>query len=80
MAPARIELKTLLLTLLGMTTMEFISAGVMLLGASNPLVVTGVVRFLELLLMMAILVYSDRGLAAVGLSTTTVARGLLKGL
>jgi membrane protease YdiL (CAAX protease family) len=80
MAAARIELKTLLLTLLGMTTVEFMSAGVLLLGASNPLVVTGVVRFLELLLMMAILVYSDRGLAAVGLSRATAAKGLSKGL
>mgnify|MGYP001827533456 FL=1 len=80
MATARIDLKTLLLTLLGITTVEFLSAGAMLLGASNPLVVTGVVRSLELLLMMAILVYSDRGLAAVGLSKSTAARGLSKGL
>ncbi|MEJ2474412.1 MAG: type II CAAX endopeptidase family protein [Desulfobacterales bacterium] len=80
MAAARIELKTLLLTLLVITTVEFMSAGVMLLGASNPLVVTGVDRFLELLLMMAILVYSDQGLAAVGLSTATAARGFSKGL
>ncbi|MFY9707581.1 MAG: hypothetical protein WAJ95_16835, partial [Desulfobacterales bacterium] len=65
MAAARIELKTLLLTLLAITMVEFMSAGVMLLGVSNPLVVTGGARFLELLLMVAILVYSDRGLAAV---------------
>jgi membrane protease YdiL (CAAX protease family) len=80
MAAARIELKTLLLTLLALTTVEFMSAGVLLLGASNPLLVTGVVRIVELLMMMAILVYSDRGLAAIGLSKATVVRGLSKGL
>jgi membrane protease YdiL (CAAX protease family) len=80
MAAARIELKTLLLTLLSVTTAEFMAARIMQLGASNPLVVTGVARLLELLMMMAILVYSDRGLAAVGVSTTTAARGFSKGL
>lgn len=80
MAAARIELKTLLLTLLGMTTVEFMAAGSLLLGVSNPLLVTGGARFLELLMMAAILICSDRGLAAVGLSKTTAASGFLKGL
>lgn len=79
MAAARIELKTLLFTLIGISALELFSARVLPSGSVNPLVLTGVVRVMELVLMMAILVFSDQGLAAVGLSKATAARGFLKG-
>ncbi|MFZ0611900.1 MAG: CPBP family intramembrane glutamic endopeptidase [Desulfobacterales bacterium] len=80
MAAARIELKTLLLGLLAISAVEVVSAGLLPTGTANPLMVTAAVRLLELGLMVAILFYSDRGLMAVGLSKTKVARGLIRGL
>ncbi|MFZ0132526.1 MAG: CPBP family intramembrane glutamic endopeptidase [Desulfobacterales bacterium] len=80
MAAAPVELKTLLLSLLTISTVEVVSASLMPIGTPNPLMVTAAVRLLELGLMAAILLYSDRGLAAVGLSKATAARGLVRGL
>ncbi|MFZ0240018.1 MAG: type II CAAX endopeptidase family protein [Desulfobacterales bacterium] len=80
MAAARIELKTLLLSLLAIASVEIVFAGLVPPGSANPLMVTAAVRLLELGLMVAVLFYADRGLAAVGLSKATAARGLGRGL
>lgn len=80
MAAAPVELKTLLLSLLAISTVEVVSANLMPISTPNPLMVTAAVRLLELGLMAVILFYSDRGLTAVGLSKATAARGLGRGL
>ncbi len=80
MAAARIELKTLLLSLLAIASVEVVSAVLMPADCANPLMVTAAVRLLELGLLTAVLFYSDGGLAAVGLSKATAARGFGRGL
>jgi len=80
MATARIELKTLLLSVLSVFSIEIFAASIAAHVAVNGLVITGGTRLLQIAAISAILIYGDSGLVAIGLSKTTAFRGLQRGL
>lgn len=79
MAATRIQLRTLLLSILAIAALEAAAAATVR-GALDPLIVTGAVRVLECMAMMAILVFTDQGLVSAGLSVNTFLPGLRRGL
>ena len=80
MVAARIELKTLLLTILSISLVEIVAVYVGTHLVKNDLVLTGGSRLLEIAAMTIILRNWDGGLAAIGLSITSLKIGLQRGV
>ena len=80
MVAARIELKSLLLTILSISLIEMVAVYVGTHLVKNDLVLTGGSRLLEIAAMTIILCKGDGGLAAIGLSITSLKVGLQRGI
>ena len=80
MVAARIELKTLILTILSISLIEIIAVYFGTHLVKNDLVLTGGSRLIEIAAMTIILLYGDGGLAAIGLSRTSLKKGLQQGI
>jgi membrane protease YdiL (CAAX protease family) len=80
MVAARIELKTLLLTILSISIIEIIAVYFGTHFVKNSLVLTGGSRLLEILAMTIILIYGNGGLVAIGLSIDSLQKGLQRGI
>lgn len=79
MVAVRIKLKTLLLTILSISFIEILAVFVGSRFVISGLVLTGVSRIFELWAISAILTYENNGLAAIGLTKTTIIKGLQRG-
>jgi membrane protease YdiL (CAAX protease family) len=80
METARIELKPLLIILLGVVAVEALAALAAASPASYPIVFIGMVRLAEIALIILTVMSLGPGLSALGLSRTGIPAGLVQGL
>lgn len=80
MESTRIEINTLLAVLLAVIGIEALMVTVHLHLQAHPLIITGIARTVQTLVIFWILCERDAGIAAIGLSKATLLHGLQKGL
>lgn len=80
METGRIDTKTFLIVISSIAVIE--GSAIFLLSGTgvNPLLITGIIRLLEISLILAAVMICRRGLTSIGLEISTVARGFKKGL
>ena len=80
MVTTRIHLATLLLSVAAVAAVELTAAALPNTPGLPLLAVTGINRLLEIALLIAVVTWSNRGLASIGLATADVLPGLKRGI
>jgi len=80
MEAEQIEIKTLVISLAAMVCIEVATRVVISKDLYNQMIILGVTRLLEIILLMLIVLIWGRGLSSIGLARFTMVSGLKKGL
>lgn len=80
METTRIEVKTLLLCAAGIFSIEVLAAFISSAVQSNLMILTGIVRLSEILLIILVVASFGNGISSIGLSRSKIAAGLGRGL
>jgi len=80
MEASKIEIKTLVISLVTIVSTEVATSVVISKALSSPMIILGAARLLEIILIILIVLIWGKGISSIGLARSKIAFGLKKGL
>lgn len=80
MEPGRIKIKTFLLSLAAIIFLESVAAVTVTESHLSPMIILGVARLMEIILIVLIIMKTEKGLSVIGFVPGSIVRGFKRGL